>query len=79
MSVDPLGLEITIDARLADLWTMLWHEDGVLRDAMSDEQTGAALTACLRYAYGRGYKDALAEDKAGRRGELATRHGYRIA
>jgi hypothetical protein len=43
-----------------------------------DEWTPEVLHAFLRAAYGRGYVDALEEEKRGERGKLCRDHDYRI-
>lgn len=71
------ALEVDVDTRLADLWAMAWDEDTKIADALEDEDVARAVGHMVRAAYGRGYCDALEEERQGRRGELATAHGYR--
>jgi hypothetical protein len=74
-----LGLEADVDIRLTELWTVIWEPGSRLDAAMcEDEELGILIGRVVRYCYSRGYADALHEDAAGRRGELATTHGYRI-
>lgn len=71
------GLEADVDARLAELWLMAWERGTSIAEAMGLSQDLAdQVGALLRAAYGRGYCDALIEEKKGRRGELAKAHGY---
>jgi hypothetical protein len=71
-------LEADVDARLLELWAMLWREaPNALTSTMEDDVARSLLASVMRQAYGQGYHDALLEDAEGRRGELATRHGYR--
>lgn len=79
MSLDPdkvQRLETDIDCRLAELWLTTWQPEGVLQD-LNEAQT-TAMAATVRAAYGKGYTDALREDREGRRGELQRTHGYRV-
>jgi hypothetical protein len=71
-------LEADVDARLLELWAMLWRETpNPLTSAIEDEEARSLLASVMRQAYGQGYHDALLEDAEGRRGLLASRHGYR--
>jgi hypothetical protein len=68
MALEPTGedlLNLDLDARLADLWVLIWRID-----ASADE----ILAAALRMAYGMGYRDALIEQP---RAKLYLDHGYR--
>ena len=59
-------LELDIDLRLADLW----------REACEIEEWNLDVVAAfMRAAYGKGYCDALTEEKPG---VLCEEHGYRI-
>jgi len=59
-------MELDIDIRLHHLW----------QEARSIEKwTIGTVSAFMRAAYGKGYIDALAEE---RRGSLCADHGYRI-
>lgn len=65
-------LNLEIDTRLAaEIWPLVW---GSALD--EDEELRPLLAAALRSAYGAGYRDALREDREGRRGELARATGY---
>jgi hypothetical protein len=59
-------LELDIDVRLADLWREA-YEIG--------EWKLEVVAAFLRAAYGKGYCDALTEERPG---SLCQEHGYRI-
>ena len=67
-------LTVDIDTRIADLWALAWS--GVLARTLDDEEVAGAVGAMVRAAYGLGYRDALQEDKEGRRDELARANGY---
>lgn len=71
-------LQVDIDTRLAKAWEVIWAEGSVLRPILREECSTErdAFAAVLRYAYSKGYSDALAEDAAGRRDELARANGY---
>ncbi len=57
-------LQLDIDMRLgAELWAQVWE---------ATDWTDEAFAAFLRFAYGRGYQDALTEP---RRGQLCLDHG----
>lgn len=72
-------LKVDIDTRLTELWlTILDPGSPIGRAISSDEELRDALGDALRCAYGQGYTDALREEKAGRRGELPSTHGYRV-
>ena len=59
-------LELDIDLRLTDLWA----------EALAvDEWSIEVVSALMRAAYGKGYCDALTEDKPG---SLCRDHGYVI-
>ena len=59
-------LDLDIDLRLADLW----------REALEvDEWRLDVVAAFMRAAYGKGYCDALTEEKPG---TLCHEHGYRV-
>jgi hypothetical protein len=78
MAKDTTPLEVDVDVRLAALWALVWERDTALAQAMDEDQDLAdAVGSALRAAYGRGYCDALQEEREGRRAELATAHGYR--
>lgn len=62
-------LEIDMDSRLTDLW---------IEATEIEEWDLRVVGAFLRAAYGRGYLDALAEDKEGERGKLLYEHGFKI-
>lgn len=70
------SLMVDVDMRLSELWAMTWVADSVLDPLMEDDAMREAFGACLRSAYITGYRDALREDREGRRGELATNNGY---
>jgi hypothetical protein len=60
-------LYLDIDLRIGvDGWTQVWGTDD-----WSDEQ----LAAVLRFAYGRGYLEALTEPE---RGQLLLDHGFSV-
>lgn len=61
-------LEQDIDVRLMNL---------VIEALFIEEWTPEAIMAFLRAAYGKGYVDALREDKDGNRAKLCLDHGYR--
>lgn len=69
-------LEVDIDARLTELWALMWQPGSPLDPVMADDTLREAFASCVRTAYAAGYQDALREDAEGRRGELARRHGY---
>jgi hypothetical protein len=62
------SLDLDIDLRLGlDVWTWLWSEG---------EASDRTVVACLlRFAYGRGYYDALIEPQ---RGKLCLDHGLYV-
>jgi hypothetical protein len=70
------GLQVDVDTRIAELWTILWDDRAVLASVMQDDTERDSLGALLRAAYSMGYMDALKEDALGFRGELAKAHGY---
>lgn len=71
------GLAVDIDTRLTELWlTVLEPGSPMARAIEKDDELREGLGAALRMAYGRGYIDALQEDRAGRRAELYRTHGY---
>jgi hypothetical protein len=73
------GLEADVDARLTDLWAMLWsNAPHPLTDAIEDDNGRTLMAGLLRHAYALGYHEALVEDSQGRRGELNTAHGYAV-
>lgn len=57
-------IELEIDLRLLELW-----------EGMSDPPERDEIAAALRFAYGAGYHDALAEDARGERGKLGAEYG----
>jgi hypothetical protein len=60
-------LDLDIDLRIGvEAWVELWT---------AEEATDALLSALLRFAYGRGYNDALTEP---RRGQLCRDHGFHV-
>lgn len=59
-------LNLEIDTRLAETWSMAWD--------ISDWHP-EIVGALLRFAYSTGYRDALTEQ---RRGCLYTDHGYEV-
>ena len=72
-----VGLECDVDVRLAELWAILWGEDGgVLAPVLEHELGRTTFASAIRTAYAIGYRDALQEDARGTRGELHRRHGY---
>lgn len=73
----PRPIQVDIDTRLMQLWTMVWNPDYGVDDKLSeDEELRTQIAAFFRVAYGLGYSDALREDRAGRRAELHRTHGY---
>ena len=60
-------IELEIDLRLREVW-----------ERLDPEPTAAEVAAALRYAYGRGYHDALEEDARGQRGLLGSEYGVRL-
>lgn len=70
-------LALDIDLRLAFVW--IEALDGTELDRLigGDGQLRAEFGALVRAAYGRGYIDALREDREDRRAELHRTHGYR--
>lgn len=80
MTPDRQGLEVDIDLRLGPVWDTLWNDGAPdLAEALANEDVAREFGALLRYAYGRGYNDALGEDKDGRRGELPRTYGFRVS
>lgn len=63
------ALEADIDYRLMELWTEF--------PPIEDWDVVVA-AAFMRAAYGRGYVDALEEDRLGQRGKLCRDNGYVI-
>lgn len=60
-------LELDIDLRIGvEAWTELWT---------TEEASESLLSALLRFAYGRGYVDALSEPI---RARLCRDHGFRV-
>lgn len=59
-------LELDIDLRLADLWA---------EAAAVDEWSLDVVAALMRAAYGKGYCEALTEDRPG---SLCRDHGYMV-
>jgi hypothetical protein len=57
-------LELDIDTRLAEVWFQVWAQG---------EWSFTELGPLLRFAYGRGYSDALSEPE---RGQLCRDHGF---
>lgn len=73
------GLEVDVDTRLAGAWELVWQGEFRLAELIDgDDQLAAEVGSLLRFAYGRGYVDALSEESEGRRGELCRAHGYRL-
>lgn len=70
------SLMVDVDMRLSELWAMTWVPDSVLEPLMEDDAMREAFGACLRSAYITGYRDALREDREGRRAALALDSGY---
>lgn len=70
------ALEADIDARLVDVWAVLWNGPNVLTPVVEHEGGRMALASFLRTAYAIGYGDALTEESRGQRAELHRRHGY---
>jgi hypothetical protein len=62
-------LNTDIDFRLTELW-MQFND--------IEEWTTEVIAAFLRAAYGRGYVDALEEERRGERGKLCADNDYRI-
>lgn len=71
------ALAVDVDARLVDVWAVIWGAPFVFGPLLDDEERSSSFASCLRTAYAQGYQDALHEDSAGRRGELCRAHGYR--
>jgi hypothetical protein len=62
-------LNLDLDFRLMELWVQL---DEI------EEWTVEVIAAFLRAAYGRGYVDALEEEKRGQRGKLCRDNDFRV-
>lgn len=70
-------LAVDVDTRLTELWLVALEPGSPIAEAIeADEGLRDSLGHALRVAYGRGYIDALTEDRAGRRAELHRTHGY---
>jgi hypothetical protein len=63
MTVEGLATkaEVVLDPRLAEVWQLLWSQDGEAASTVPDE----LLAALLRLAYLQGYADASAEPEPG--------------
>lgn len=74
------SMAIDIDTRLVELWLLALTPGSVVVAAFENNPAlRDAVGGIMRTAYARGYIDALAEDKAGRRSELHKAHGYKPA
>lgn len=73
MNAQRARLNLDVDTRLARIWAQVWQVQSF--DEM-DARTRLVFAEALRAAYMEGYLDALREDNAGRRCELAVANGY---
>lgn len=69
------SLQAAIDVRLLDVYAKTDYFTLGHWGDFNDDQRNAILTV-VRAAYGRGYIEALEEDKTGNRGALCRQFGY---
>lgn len=68
------AVETDIDSRLSVMWAMIWSGTRLGEVMDQDEILSDQVARTMRYAYTRGYWDALHEE----RGRLFTDHGFTI-